>query len=74
MPGFDGTGPVGNGTRSGLGRGLCENAEARGAGRGCGLGRGLGARRGTGRGARCFANNNMAAVNADKKGIAPENK
>lgn len=44
MPGMDGTGPRGTGARTGLGRGLCQNTNARFGefGYGCGLGRGFG--------------------------------
>ena len=51
MPGFDGTGPSGQGPMTGWGAGRCAgNAPAPGAGFGRGLGRGRGFGRGFGRG------------------------
>lgn len=47
MPGFDGTGPLGQGPRTGRGLGYC--APGLGFGRGYGLGRGRGLGRGLGR-------------------------
>ncbi len=58
MPRMDGTGPMGAGTMTGRGLGLCTGARAfkYGVGMGLGLGLGLGWRRGFGRGVgRCFA-------------------
>ena len=56
MPGRDGTGPMGRGTMSGRGLGVCNGANTggygfgfgRGSGRGLGLGAGFGCRRGFG--------------------------
>lgn len=54
MPGFDRTGPLGGGPRTGGGFGLCGPGAGTGSGRGYGLGVGRGGRpRGGGRG-RCF--------------------
>ena len=52
MPGGDGTGPMGAGSMTGRGLGICKDANAVkcGAGLGMGLGLGLGCRRGFGRG------------------------
>ncbi len=50
MPGFDRTGPLGQGPMTGRGMGPCGSGYARGFGRGAGFGRGLG--RGMGRGFR----------------------
>lgn len=53
MPGFDRTGPMGQGPASGWGRGLCGTGSAWGFGRGRGMGRGRGFR-GQGRGIAGF--------------------
>jgi hypothetical protein len=47
MPGGDRTGPMGNGPKTGWGRGFCGGAEVQGFGRG-GWGRGMGRGRGGG--------------------------
>lgn len=53
MPGFDGTGPLGQGPMTGRGLGNCNpNAAGYGAGRGLGRGMGRGFGRGMGRGFR----------------------
>ncbi len=57
MPGYDGMGPVGHGTMTGHGRGLCITDDPEKTGRflswcGRGLGRGLGRGFGRGRAAR----------------------
>jgi len=60
MPGRDGTGPMGAGSMTGRGLGLCTGAndDKYGAGPGLGLGLGLACRRGFGRGfGRGFAVN-----------------
>lgn len=60
MPGRDGTGPMGAGSMTGRGAGLCTGANAVkcGAGLGLGLGLGLACRYGFGRSfGRCFAVN-----------------
>ena len=48
MPRIDGTGPMGAGTMTGRGLGVCTgaNADGYGSGRGMGFGRGLACRRG----------------------------
>jgi len=50
MPGFDGTGPQGQGPLTGRGLGYCAGAVPVGRGRGIGLGRGFGRGFGPGRG------------------------
>jgi hypothetical protein len=50
MPRRDGTGPMGAGSMTGRGLGLCTGVNARGYGAGLGLGWGLACRRGFGRG------------------------
>jgi hypothetical protein len=52
MPGRDGTGPMGAGSMTGRGLGICKGANAikYGAGLGLGIGLGLACRRGFGRG------------------------
>ncbi len=50
MPFQDGTGPQGQGSRTGRGQGNCAGQGGTGGGRGLGLGRGRGAGRGFGRG------------------------
>jgi len=60
MPRRDGTGPMGAGSMTGRGFGICTgvNAEKYGAGRGMGFGRGLACRRGFSRGfGRSFSMN-----------------
>lgn len=52
MPGFDGTGPNGQGPRTGRGMGNCDQAQ--------GQGRGFGRGRGMGQGQCRFANSNEA--------------
>ena len=42
MPNFDGTGPTGQGARTGRGRGCCLPGQGRGFGRGGGMGAGTG--------------------------------
>ena len=80
MPGLDGTGPMGQGSRTGRGLGRCNPANdtansnnnfqrpmggGMGRGRGCGFGRGFG----RGFGGRGFQQNwNNAPVNTDEKG------
>ena len=64
MPRRDGTGPMGAGSMTGRGLGLCTgtNAVKYGAGLGMGLGLGLACRRGFGRGfGRGFANNQTSS-------------
>lgn len=60
MPRRDGTGPMGGGSMTGRGLGLCTGANAvkYGAGLGMGLGRGFACRRGFGRG---FATNQTSS-------------
>ena len=54
MPGFDGTGPRGQGAMTGGGFGNCAGGFSQGLGQGFGQGRGRGAGRGLGRGyGRC---------------------
>ena len=50
MPFQDGTGPQGQGSRTGRGQGSCAGQGGTGRGRGLGRGRGRGAGRGLGRG------------------------
>jgi hypothetical protein len=60
MPGFDGTGPLGQGPLTGGGFGYCGRGYARGFGRGVRRGRGLGYGRGYGMGRRFW---NAPSVN-----------
>ena len=58
MPGKDGTGPIGAGSQTGRGLGICSETVKYGSGMGMGLGLGLACRRGFGRGfGRGFAMN-----------------
>lgn len=52
MPGRNGTGPIGQGSLTGRGMGICggNNPSGKGYAQGFGLGRGLGSGRGCGRG------------------------
>lgn len=72
MPRRDGTGPMGRGSMTGRGLGVCTGVNAGGYGRGMGLGLGLGfrgCRRGFGFGG--VAVNNVAAA-SDKEYLAEQ--
>lgn len=68
MPGFDGTGPNGQGPRTGRGMGNCDH------GQGCGRGQGFGRGRGMGRGMCRFANSNEATSVQDRLEVLKSNK
>ena len=73
MPGFDGTGPWGEGPMTGGARGLCNTAGAEyrpGYGRGFGRGRGFGYGRGFGRG-RGYGYPGAAFYPASNAGFVP---
>lgn len=73
MPGRDGTGPMGRGTMTGRGFGVCVGTNAAEYGTGFGFGLGLGCRRGFGRGfARGFAADPI--VSKTKKEVLTEQK
>ena len=74
MPGLDRTGPMGQGSRTGRGLGVCSGGTAN-AGRGLGLGlrRGFGAGRGLGRGlgrGRGLGPANWAAADVSRDDLA----
>lgn len=73
MPRRDGTGPMGAGSMTGRGLGLCTGASAVKYGAGLGMGLGLACRRGFGRGfGRGFAGN--AASSKTQKELLSEQK
>lgn len=75
MPGFDGTGPMGQGPMTGRGMGYCGPAQGGTPGRPLGLGmrRGFGGGRGRGRGFRRFAYGGYGPV-ADETFAALEDR
>ncbi|MFH1253937.1 MAG: DUF5320 domain-containing protein [bacterium] len=70
MPGFDGTGPTGQGPRTGRGMGNCNQVQSQDCGRGQGFGRGSG----MGRGKCRFANSNEAITVQDRLEVLKANK
>lgn len=86
MPGMDGTGPLGNGPATGLGRGLCavnngrlaaaseQNANVFAGFNGRGMGRGMGRGRLRGRFCRAAYINNIAAKQSAPTEPSPQDE